>query len=172
MRFHFKFKKTIKKHQMSSTVESWMTVHQMSSTIESYWSNPPLKLSNMSEWLSMRCLLKTINEDTIEGCYDEIVESFDNKKDIISILIQNATADQITQIIKIFGSDRSVLSTILHKDIPLTQIKNVTKILNNAQNEETNIIHQNDNNSNNKSYFDYISKESIFNICEFLDKTS
>eukprot|EP01084_Bolivina_argentea_P182707 315380_1 len=126
----------------------------------------------MLEWLSMRYLLKTINDETVEGCYDEIIESFNNKKNIISILMQTATADQITQIIKIFGSDKHVISTILHKNIPLTQIKNVTKILNNAQNEETNIIHQNDNNSNNKSYFDYISKESIFNICEFLDKTS
>eukprot|EP01084_Bolivina_argentea_P248817 416288_1 len=90
------------------------------------------------------------------------------KKDIISTLIKNATVEQTMQIIKMFGSNKHTISTMLHQNMPSSQIKNVTEILDNAQSDK--IEHTFDN--SHKSLFDSISKESIFNICEFLDKTS
>eukprot|EP01084_Bolivina_argentea_P214347 363909_1 len=101
----------------------------------------------VSDYLSARYLLKSLNDDILDECYNEIIKSFDNKQDIIYLLIKSSSADQLKTIIQTLKQAQS-------KSIE----NNNYKIISHSSNE------------NKQSYFDYLSNESIHNICDFLSK--
>eukprot|EP01084_Bolivina_argentea_P198599 340032_1 len=105
--------------------------------------------NNVPNWLAARYYLRSLNNDVIISCYDQIINSFDNKNQIIETLVKASPNHQIKRIVEI-------LKQAQVKEME----KNNNKIINN--------YHQTDN----KSYFEYLSTESIFNISEFLDKVS
>ena len=96
-----------------------------------------------------RYLLRTCDERVVEKCYDDIINSYKCKKDIVSVLVKSSSPEQIKVIIEIMKQ---------------AQIKEF----------EANNRINNDNNDDaapfDKCYFDYLSQSSIFSILEYLDR--
>eukprot|EP01084_Bolivina_argentea_P191677 329243_1 len=96
-------------------------------------------------WLSARYLLRTLDADVVVSCFDEIIATFDGRKEIIGHLARAANTEQLKNIVQILKS---------------AQLKHI------ENNKNTIMINYN----NNNSYFDYLSNESILNICQFLNR--
>ena len=94
------------------------------------------------ELISAQYLLKSLNDNAVQKCYQNIIESLNKSTtDIILMLIKASTIEQFKNIYHILQSS-------------FDQIENL------KQNEK----------KNNNNYFDNLASSTIYNICEFLDR--
>eukprot|EP01084_Bolivina_argentea_P122295 216716_1 len=95
-------------------------------------------------WLAARHLLRALDTNVIVSCFDEIISTYQDKKRIVTNLVTVGTEKEITNIVNIL------------KTAQLKMEQNKLCILSKSESND------------NRSYFDYLSAESVFNICEFL----
>ena len=109
------------------------------------------------EWLAARFLLRSLEDEIIKSCYSDIVKCFGSAKEMVTTLISASTATQITNIVHVLKEAQSkaqeASQSTAGMGLDCVQSKHSTS---SAQRGPT-------------EYFNSLSTDSIFNICEFLD---
>ena len=109
------------------------------------------------DWLSARYLLRSLDNAVIDECYELIVSSFKNKKEILNILIKSLTVKQIKNVIKILKTAQTKQLNKKNNDKKAILKPNGKKRKKKIKNQDL----------NKTAYFDHLSQESIYDICEF-----
>eukprot|EP01084_Bolivina_argentea_P218242 370381_1 len=99
------------------------------------------KSSHVPNWLDAKYTLKSLNDESIESCFNQIVKLFNNGKKDIILLLLGTTQPTIT--------------------------RKIRKILKTVQRD----MCENDINATNSNIFDNLPIESINHIGSFLNKT-
>ena len=96
-------------------------------------------------WLRAHSLLRSINnEESINQVYNDILSSFKTKRDILNMIINSASIQQLNHLIEI-------LKTTRDKDMEID-------------------IGNNNNHNYKKSYFEELPIESIHNVMDYLTR--